>query len=50
MASMQSFVSWFLTQLPNFLLAEPICYLFGFVLLGITIKIIVHMVNGNHWS
>lgn len=41
MAAMQSFVTWFLTQLPDFLMAEPICYLWGLVLLGYIIRVFV---------
>lgn len=33
----QVFISWFLSELPDFLLAEPICYFVGFFFLFITI-------------
>ena len=41
MAAMQSFMSWFLTQLPAFLMAEPICYLWGLVLLGYIVRVFI---------
>lgn len=41
MVAMQQFVTWFLTELPDFLMSEPICYLWGLVLLGYIIRIFV---------
>lgn len=39
MTEMQNFVMWFLTQLPAFFLAEPICYLVGFAFLLVVIRL-----------
>lgn len=41
MAAMQTFTLWFLTELPDFLMSEPICYLWGLVLLGYIFKLII---------
>lgn len=40
MADMQSFVMWFLAQLPAFFLSDPISYIVGFVFLFLTIRVI----------
>lgn len=37
---MQSFVTWFLEQLPAFLMAEPLCYFVGFAFILVVIRII----------
>lgn len=37
--SMQAFISWFIEQLPGFLVSEPIRYFVGFFFLGITVQI-----------
>lgn len=44
--SMQAFITWFLSELPGFLVAEPIRYFVGFFFLGITIRyfrILIHI-------
>lgn len=41
MAAMQSFTVWFLQELPEFLMAEPICYLWGLLLLGYIVRLIL---------
>lgn len=45
MADMQTFISWFLTQLPDFLMAEPMCYFIGFAFAILTIRIIRDLVH-----
>lgn len=40
MDNMQTFVLWFLEQLPSFLLSEPMCYFIGFAFLIVTIRVI----------
>lgn len=47
MNGMQSFVTWFLNQLPSFLLSEPIVYIIGFVFAGLTIDLIRRIINLN---
>lgn len=39
MEQMKDFVMWFLTQLPSFLLTEPISYFVGFIFLFFTFGI-----------
>lgn len=41
MASMQQFTIWFLDNIPDFLLSEPICYFVGIVILGFIIKCVL---------
>lgn len=41
MQAMQQFTSWFLTELPGFLMSEPICYLWGIVLLGYIVRVFI---------
>ncbi len=41
MLAMQNFTTWFITQLPEFLMAEPICYLWGVIVLGYIVKVFV---------
>lgn len=41
MAAMQSFTIWFLQELPEFLMAEPICYLWALLLLGYIVRLIL---------
>lgn len=45
MSSMQTFVMWFLDNLPTFLLSEPIIYIIGFVFAGLTIDLIRRIIN-----
>lgn len=45
MQVMQDFCGWFLDNLPDFLWAEPIKYLWGLMLLGYTFKIILGLKN-----
>lgn len=45
MADMQSFVSWFLTQLPAFLMSEPISYFIGFAMLIMVVRIIRDIIH-----
>lgn len=40
MADMQSFVLWFLDNLPSFLMTEPFCYFVGFGFLIVVIRVI----------
>ena len=45
MADMQTFISWFLTQLPSFLMSEPVCYFVGFAFVIVTIRIIRDLIH-----
>lgn len=45
MQEMKDFCLWFLTELPDFLLAEPICYFVGFGFLFVVIAIIRSIIN-----
>lgn len=45
MQNMKDFVMWFLTQLPSFLLSEPINYFVGFFFLYVTVAIFRRMVT-----
>lgn len=45
MADMQTFINWFLTQLPAFLMSEPICYFVGFAFVIVTIRIIRDLIH-----
>lgn len=45
MADMQTFIGWFLTQLPGFLMAEPMCYFVGFAFVIVTIRIIRDLIH-----
>lgn len=48
MEQMKDFVMWFLTQLPSFLLTEPISYFVGFFFLFFTFSIIRRIMSvGN---
>lgn len=40
MQNMMNFMTWFLTQLPSFLMSEPICYFVGFGFLFVVISLI----------
>lgn len=40
---MKSFVVWFVGELPDFLMAEPICYLVGFAFLFVTARLVSRM-------
>lgn len=39
MVEMQNFISWFLSELPAFLMSEPIRFLIGFLFLAVTIRL-----------
>ena len=45
MDNMQAFVSWFLTQLPAFLMSEPISYFIGFAFLILVVRIIRDIIH-----
>lgn len=40
MQAMMDFCLWFLSELPDFLLSEPICYLVGFFFLFVVIVLV----------
>lgn len=40
MANMQNFVLWFVSQLPQFFLSEPMIYVFGFVVLAFVVSLV----------
>lgn len=42
---MMTFVEWFLTELPSFLMAEPVCYFVGFAMLFVVVSLIRSIVN-----
>lgn len=42
---MMDFISWFLTELPDFLMREPICYFVGFAFGFVTIALIRRLIN-----
>lgn len=43
MSNMKNFIMWFLDNIPSFLMAEPIVYIFGFVLLAFVISIVLRL-------
>lgn len=45
MQAMKEFVLWFLVQLPDFLLSEPICYLVGFFFLFVVIVLFQRIIS-----
>jgi len=45
MQAMMDFMSWFLEQLPAFLLAEPICYFVGFACLFVVAGLVRQIIN-----
>lgn len=45
MADMQTFIGWFLTVLPDFLMSEPMCYFIGFAFAILTIRIIRDLIH-----
>lgn len=40
MADMQAFAMWFLSELPTFLMAEPMSYFIGFAMLLLVIRLV----------
>ena len=45
MANMQAFVTWFLEQLPAFLMSDPVSYFVGFAFLIVVIRIIRDVIH-----
>lgn len=45
MSAVQNFVTWFISQLPTFLMSDPIKYFVGFFFLGITISLFKRIIN-----
>lgn len=45
MTEMQNFCSWFLSELPNFLLSNPIKYFLGFWFLAIAMHLAFKIIN-----
>ena len=45
MSEMKDFIMWFLSNLPDFLMAEPICYFVGFAFLFVTLALFKIIVN-----
>lgn len=45
MQAMMDFTSWFLSELPNFLFAEPICYFVGFACLFVVAGLVRQIIN-----
>lgn len=48
MSEMKDFVMWFLVNLPDFLMAEPICYLVGFGFLFVVLALFKAILNVHH--
>lgn len=46
MNEMIAFNTWFLEEMPGFLLADPVKYFFGLVLLAYSLKIILSLRKG----
>ena len=42
---MKLFIEWFLTQLPSFLMSEPLCYFVGFAFLFVTAKVVFNIMS-----
>lgn len=42
---MKTFVLWFMEELPNFLMAEPICYFVGFGFLFVILALFKSIIN-----
>lgn len=45
MSAMKEFCLWFLTELPDFLMAEPVCYFVGIAFLIIVVGIFIRIIN-----
>lgn len=45
MQNMMNFIMWFLSNLPEFLMSEPICYLVGFFFLSVVIVLFKRIVS-----
>lgn len=45
MAESKAFIEWFLSALPEFLLASPINQFLGFAFLAVTIKLFKQIIN-----
>ena len=46
MQDMISFNTWFLQNMPGFLLSDPVKYLFGLIILAYCIKILMNLRKG----
>ena len=45
MQSVREFCVWFISQLPDFLMSEPICYFVGFFFSFATVGLIARLMN-----
>lgn len=45
MQEMMDFCLWFLTELPAFLMSEPICYLVGFFFLFVVVALFKYIAS-----
>lgn len=45
MTAVQNFITWFISQIPSFLMSEPIKYFVGFFFLGIVISLFKRIIN-----
>lgn len=45
MSEMMTFCSWFLTQLPDFLLSEPISAFTGLAILGLVVSLFQRIIH-----
>lgn len=48
MQEMMDFAMWWLSELPAFLMAEPVCYLVGFAFLFVTVSLFQRIINIHH--
>lgn len=44
---MKNFVLWFLTELPDFLMSEPVCYFVALAILVFVVDCISQLLNIN---
>ena len=44
-SEMKDLCLWFLTQLPDFLMSEPVCYFVGFAMLFVVIGLFKSIIN-----
>ena len=42
---MKEFVTWFFTQIPDFLMSEPVCYFVGFFFIFVVIALVRAIIN-----
>lgn len=45
MSEMMTFISWFLSELPDFLMSEPVCYFVGFGFLFVVVQLFRNIIT-----